>query len=100
MSFSGMMRPISGVYANSGELNFRVEDKDAAIGRVLAAAADRLPAEVSRSDMDGLRLEFAEGWVNVRRSNTEPYLRLVVECDTPSRLEEWRGILSEAISAG
>ena len=100
MSFSGMMRPISGVYANSGELNFRVEDKDAAIGRVLAAAAGRLPAEVSRSDMDGLRLEFAEGWVNVRRSNTEPYLRLVVECDTPSRLEEWRGILSEAISAG
>ncbi|MBQ6329676.1 MAG: phosphomannomutase/phosphoglucomutase, partial [Kiritimatiellae bacterium] len=100
MSFSGIMRPISGVYANSGELNFRVEDKDAAIGRVLAAAANRLPAEVSRSDMDGLRLEFAEGWVNVRRSNTEPYLRLVVECDTPSRLEEWKGILSEAISAG
>ena len=100
MSFSGMMRPISGVYANSGELNFRVEDKDAAIGRVLAAAAGRLPAEVSRSDMDGLRLEFAEGWVNVRRSNTEPYLRLVVECDTPSRLEEWKGVLSEAISAG
>ena len=100
MSFSGMMRPISGVYANSGELNFRVEDKDAAIGRVLAAAAERLPAEVSRSDMDGLRLEFAEGWVNVRRSNTEPYLRLVVECDTPSRLEEWKGVLSEAISAG
>ena len=99
-SFSGMMRPISGVYANSGELNFRVEDKDAAIGRVLAAAAERLPAEVSRSAMDGLRLEFAEGWVNVRRSNTEPYLRLVLECDTPARLEEWKGVLSEAISAG
>ena len=99
-SFSGMMRPISGVYANSGELNFRVEDKDAAIGRVLAAAAERLPTEVSRSAMDGLRLEFAEGWVNVRRSNTEPYLRLVLECDTPARLEEWKGVLSEAISAG
>ena len=99
-SFSEMMRPISGVYANSGELNFRVEDKDAAIRRVLTAAAERLPAETSRSDMDGLRLEFAEGWVNVRRSNTEPYLRLVVECDTPSRLEEWKGLLTEAISAG
>ena len=66
----------------------------------LAAAANRLPAEVSRSDMDGLRLEVAEGWVNVRRSNTEPYLRLVLECDTPSRLEEWRGVLTEAIDAG
>ena len=42
-TFSEMMRPISGVYANSGEMNFRVEDKDAASARVLATTREKLP---------------------------------------------------------
>ena len=94
------MRSISGRYANSGELNFKVEDKDAAIGRLLASAAQSLPSEVSRSEIDGVRLEYAEGWVNVRKSNTEPYLRLIVECDTDTRLNEWLTVLKETIDAG
>ena len=96
-SFSQMMKPISGVYANSGEMNFKVEDKDAAIVRILAAAQAKLPREVSRSEMDGLRIEYAEGWINVRKSNTEPYLRLIVECDTPERLRSWTDILTSAL---
>ncbi len=98
-TFSQMMAPIATRYANSGELNFRVEDKDAAIARVLATAAERLPAERSRSDLDGVRIEYAEGWINVRKSNTEPYLRLIVECDTPARLAEWIDVLTDAIKA-
>ena len=98
-TFSEMMRPISGVWANSGEMNFRVEDKDAAIARVLSAAKEKLPPETGRSEIDGIRLEYVEGWVNVRKSNTEPYLRLIVECDTPTRLGEWTEILKGAINA-
>jgi len=96
-TFSEMMRPISGVYANSGEMNFKVDDKDAAIERVLKVAAEKLPREISRSTMDGIRLEYAEGWVSVRKSNTEPYLRLLVECDTQSRLADWVRTLSFVI---
>ena len=96
-TFSEMMQPISGVYANSGEMNFKVADKDAAIGRVLAAAKEKLPTELSRSEMDGIRIEYAEGWVNIRKSNTEPYLRLIAECDTRERLENWVSVLKEAI---
>ena len=96
-TFSEMMRPISGVYANSGEMNFKVEDKDAAIARVLAAAKEKLPRELSRSEIDGIRIEYAEGWVNIRKSNTEPYLRLIVECDTAERLENWTNVLKGAI---
>jgi phosphomannomutase len=54
-------------------------------------AAKGLGVETGRSDIDGYRLEYAEGWVSVRQSNTEPLLRLLVECDTPERLEQWRG---------
>ena len=94
-TFSEMMRPISGVYANSGEMNFKVEDKDSAIARVLAAAKEKLPQELSRSELDGIRIEYAEGWVNIRKSNTEPYLRLIVE--RKERVEEWTEMLSKAI---
>ena len=94
-----MMRPISGRYANSGELNFRVEDKAAAVERVLATVAAKLPREVSRNAMDGIRVEYAEGWFNLRASNTEPYLRLIVECDAKERLAEWTKILADAIEA-
>ena len=94
-TFSEMMKPISGVYANSGELNFRAEDKDAAIARVLATAAEKLPREVSRSEIDGIRIEYEDGWINIRKSNTEPYLRLIVE--RKEGVEEWTEILSKAI---
>ena len=94
-TFSEMMRPISGVYENSGEMNFKVEDKDAAIARVLSCAADSLPPPVSRSEIDGIRIEYAEGWINIRKSNTEPYLRLIVE--RKERVKEWTEILSKAI---
>lgn len=86
---SAFLAPITQKYANSGELNFKVDDKPAAIARVLAAARDFGP-ETSRSDIDGYRLEFADGWISIRPSNTEPYLRLLVECDTPARLERWK----------
>ena len=94
-TFSEMMRPISGVYENSGEMNFKVEDKDAAIVRVLSRAAESLPPPVSRSEIDGIRIEYAEGWINIRKSNTEPYLRLIVE--RKEKVGEWTEILSKAI---
>ncbi len=97
-TFSEMMKPIISRYANSGELNFKVEDKDAAIVRVLAFAAANLPLEVSRSTMDGIRIEYDEGWINVRKSNTEPYLRLIVEAKTEPLMQEWVRVLTEAIA--
>ena len=97
-TFSEMMKPIISRYANSGELNFKVEDKDATIDRVLAFAAANLPLEVSRSMMDGIRIEYDEGWINVRKSNTEPYLRLIVEAKTEPLMQEWVRVLTEAIA--
>ena len=99
-SFSEMMKPIVSRYANSGELNFRVEDKDRAIERVLAVAAAELPREVARSTMDGIRIEYADGWINIRKSNTEPYLRLIAECREPAVLDAWLGLLKAAIEGG
>ena len=95
-SVSGFMAPLLGKYANSGEVNFEVSSKAAAVERALAAAGT-LATETGRSEIDGFRLEYAEGWISVRQSNTEPYLRLIVECDTRERMEKWLAALSSAI---
>ena len=95
-SFGEMMKPVSSVYANSGELNFKVEDKDAAMVRMLEAAGRRFPREISRSEIDGVRVEYAQGWFNVRKSNTEAYLRLIVECKDKDTLSDWVSVLKNA----
>ena len=96
LTVSAFMAPLLGKYANSGEVNFKVEDKPAAIARVLEAARGLAP-ETGRTTIDGYRLEYDAGWVCVRQSNTEPYLRLIVECDTPTRLDDWLARLTAAI---
>ncbi len=93
---SELMAPLVGRYANSGEVNFEVEDKAAAISRALAAAGG-LAREVGRSEIDGWRIEYEEGWVSIRQSNTEPLLRLIVECEDRGTMEAWLAALSDAI---
>ena len=99
VTFSELMKPIVSRYANSGEINFKIPEveglpadkdaKDLAIERVLKFAAAELPREISRSTMDGYRLEYEDGWLSIRKSNTEPYLRLLVEAKTPQLMHEW-----------
>ncbi len=95
-SVSAFMAPLLGRYANSGEVNFEVDDKQSAIGRVLAVASG-LARETGRSELDGYRIEYDEGWISVRQSNTEPLLRLIVECDSRERMERWLEALSAAV---
>ncbi len=95
-TFSALMRPILSRYANSGERNYRVADKDAAIAR-LVGASSAFGKVLARSDMDGLRVEFEDGWFNVRKSNTEPFLRLIVEHRSPETLQAWLRTLEAAL---
>ncbi|GAA3570540.1 phosphomannomutase/phosphoglucomutase [Microlunatus spumicola] len=73
-------------YAASGELNSTVSDPGAVIEAVAAAFADR--GETDR--LDGLMVNGPDWWVNVRRSNTEPLLRLNVEARTEEQMAALR----------
>jgi phosphomannomutase len=44
--------------------------------------------DVDPDTRDGLRWRFADGWVHLRSSGTEPVLRLVAEGSTPERARE------------
>ncbi len=74
-------------YANSGERNFKLEQKDEAMDALYKRyAVQDTPTKVL--DFDGYRIEFPTWWFNVRKSNTEPYLRLVIEAKTEKELKE------------
>ena len=74
-------------YRNSGEINFRVEDKAGAMEALKAHfEAGEKPEKVM--DFDGYRLEFPQWWFNVRPSNTEPYLRFICEATTDELLKQ------------
>ena len=72
-----VIRPLAR-YPQSGEINFQVEDKDGALDELKRTYAKRGAID----ELDGVTVDcFAsEGWwCNVRKSNTEPLLRLNLE---------------------
>ncbi len=74
-------------YRNSGEINFRVEDKKGAMDAVRDFLCAQARPDVFM-DFDGYRAEYPDWWFNIRPSNTEPYLRFICEATTDEVLNE------------
>ncbi len=74
-------------YQNSGEINFRVEDKAGAMEAVKAYFLSKEQPDAVM-DFDGFRIEFPSWWFNIRPSNTEPYLRFICEAKSAELLAE------------
>ena len=74
-------------YKNSGEINFRLEDKKGAMDAIKEhfMSAEKAMAFM---DFDGYRVEFPDWWFNIRPSNTEPYLRFICEATSEALLQE------------
>ncbi|MGE4488066.1 MAG: phosphomannomutase/phosphoglucomutase [Kiritimatiellales bacterium] len=87
----GLMR-----YANSGEINFRIEQKEEAIAAVVKKFSEE-EAPTAVYDFDGVRMEFADWWFNVRPSNTEPWLRLLIEARNENLLVEKRTAIEQVV---
>ncbi len=73
-TLSSLVRERMAAYPVSGEINSVVDDPDAAIARV----RERF-SQGEEDDTDGLSVTFPEFRFNIRKSNTEPLLRLNVE---------------------
>ncbi len=86
ISFSQAISKIE-TYKNSGEINFKIEKKLEAMD----AVKDHYMAQAKPDafyDFDGYRIEYPNWWLNIRPSNTEPYLRFLAEAKTDAQLEE------------
>ncbi len=73
---SELVADMKAAFPSSGEINFRLENPQAAVD---AVEAKYLPQAGEVDRLDGLSLAF-DGWrLNLRQSNTEPVIRLNVE---------------------
>ena len=69
-------------YFSSGEINSKVADVAPILDEIRSRYADG-----NMFELDGVSVEYSNWWFNVRASNTEPLLRLIVEADTLELME-------------
>lgn len=90
---SELIRPIQR-YFGSGEINSEVHDVETVFRRLREKYGSGKVIE-----LDGLSIEFADWWFNVRPSNTEPLVRLNLEARTRPLMEQKRDELLKLIRA-
>jgi phosphomannomutase len=65
----------------------KIDAKDVDWNRAVAELRKGFPSARIET-ADGLKLLFEDGWVHVRKSNTEPIVRLLAEARTTDRVED------------
>jgi phosphomannomutase len=83
-------------YHSSGEINFTIQNKVEAMEK-LKAYFETFDKPDKVFDFDGYRIEFPDWWFNIRPSNTEPYLRLLVEAHSGEILKEKLQLIKELL---
>jgi phosphomannomutase len=78
---SELIKPIQR-YVASGEINSEVHDPAAVLTAIRKRFSDGKVIE-----LDGVTIEYADWWFNVRCSNTEPLVRLNLEAKTRAVME-------------
>ena len=79
-------------YFSSGEVNSKVADVKPVLDAIRKKYTDG-----NMFELDGISVEYDNWWFNIRASNTEPLLRLIVEADTRELMEEKRDELLKII---
>jgi phosphomannomutase len=73
-------------YVMIPEAVFKVEDGDATLSKLRDAFKDG-----EQDELDGLTVEYDYGWFNIRKSNTEPVIKLNAEAINQEKLDELVG---------
>lgn len=79
-------------YYSSGEINSKVADVAPILKKIREDYADG-----NLFELDGISVEYKDWWFNVRCSNTEPLLRLIVEAEKKEEMEKHRDALLKLI---
>ncbi len=83
-------------YVRSPELNIPLRDRKHA-HRIIEQLAQQFPDGI-QDHTDGLSVDYPEWWFNIRPSNTEPVMRLVVEANSKELLDLKVGELRKLVS--
>jgi len=81
-------------YKNTPEINLKVKDADESLRKVAA----KFQGGESIS-IDGVHISYKDWWFSLRKSNTEPLVRLRIEADSTELLEEKKAEILEILEA-
>jgi len=79
-------------YFHSGEINSKVSDPDRKIEEI-----KKIYSNTKQNELDGITIEYPDFWFNIRKSNTEPLLRLNLEAKTKEIMENKKNELLNII---
>ncbi len=82
-------------YYATGEINFRVRDPDEVLKKIEEILIKEGPKEIMH--LDGLTMDFGDWWFNLRKSNTEPLVRLNLEANTEQLRDQKRDYIERLI---
>lgn len=93
---SELVKPFTRYYSTQ-ELRVRVPEHK--VGKII----DKLTAEFKKknykiNDIDGIRVEFADGWALVRASKTEPVLSMRFEANSEKNFKKIRKFVLDEVS--
>lgn len=71
---------------------------DLDVDAILEAVKTKFAGE-KITDIDGVKIDFPESWVHLRKSNTEPIIRIYSEAHTPEEAEALAGRIREVIDS-
>lgn len=95
---SELFDPFFEKYSMSEEINFEIKNPH----ETLKLIEEKFESEVLTGQaeiikLDGLTVEFSDWWFNIRPSNTEPVIRLVIETDSKEKLKEKIDFITQII---
>lgn len=94
-TFSQLIKNIT-PYHNSGEINFKINQKQDAMDAVISHFVKHEKPQVFM-DFDGYRIDYSDFWLNIRPSNTEPYLRFIAEANSQELLVKITQTVNEIV---
>lgn len=92
---SELIKPLT-KYHTTPEINISVEGKD--VDEILRSVADSY-RDGESTELDGVHIQYSDWWFSLRKSNTEPLVRLRIEADTEELKNEKKNEILTIINA-
>lgn len=71
---------------------------DIDVDALLLAVKDKFSGE-EITDIDGVKIDFEDSWVHLRKSNTEPIIRIYAEAETPAKADALADSIKQVIAS-
>ena len=95
LSLSGLRKTYPDYYMAKYKVNMQSQEDWTRILKLIRTEY----RDFTQSEVDGLKVSFADGWFHLRKSNTEPIIRIYTEKPTQEEADTLAGLIQAKIEA-